>query len=112
VSVSLVHNEQTKLTATWLNGIAIASIAVGGIAPFVAAILGTSGFVPAFVTGGDLVDDRSGPTLDGETDLAEVDRMTGTEIYAFFISPLLVGAVCLLMIWLTGREDRRNAPKP
>jgi hypothetical protein len=51
VRVSLVHNEQTKLTATWLNGIAIASIAVGGIAPFVAAILGTSGFVPAFVTG-------------------------------------------------------------
>jgi hypothetical protein len=38
--------------------------------------------------------------------------MTGTEIYAFFISPLLVGAVCLLMIWLTGREDQRNAPKP
>lgn len=37
--------------------------------------------------------------------------MTGTEIYAFFISPLLVGAVGLLMVWLTGWQDRRNARK-
>lgn len=31
--MSLVHNEQTKLTATYLNGLAIALFAVGGLAP-------------------------------------------------------------------------------
>ena len=48
--MSLVHNEQTKLTATWLNGIAIAAVAVGGIAPFVAALTGTAS-IPAAVVG-------------------------------------------------------------
>ena len=36
--MSLVHNEQTKLTATYLNGVAIALFAVGGLAPIVAAL--------------------------------------------------------------------------
>ena len=40
--MSPVHNEQTKLTATWLNGVAIATVAVGGIAPLVAVVIGTS----------------------------------------------------------------------
>lgn len=34
--------------------------------------------------------------------------MTPVEIYAFLVSPLLVGGACALMIWLTGREDRRD----
>ena len=34
----LIPNEQTKLTATYLNGIAIALFAVGGIAPTVALL--------------------------------------------------------------------------
>ncbi len=29
----VVHNERTKLAATYMNGIAIATIAVGGLAP-------------------------------------------------------------------------------
>ena len=36
--MSLVHNEQTKLTATYLNSLAIAIWAVGGFAPLVAAL--------------------------------------------------------------------------
>ena len=28
-----IHNERTKLTATYMNGVAIATIAVGGLAP-------------------------------------------------------------------------------
>lgn len=28
-----VHNERTKLSATYMNGVAIAAIAVGGLAP-------------------------------------------------------------------------------
>ena len=35
------RNERRKLTATWLNGVSIASVAVGGIAPTVAAIIGS-----------------------------------------------------------------------
>jgi hypothetical protein len=31
--MSLVHNERTKLTATYINGLAIAVFAVGGLAP-------------------------------------------------------------------------------
>lgn len=35
--MSLIENEQTKLTAAYLNGIAIAVLAVGGLAPIVAS---------------------------------------------------------------------------
>ena len=34
--------------------------------------------------------------------------MTGVEVYAFFISPFVIGAACLFMIWLTGWQDRRE----
>lgn len=36
--MSLMQNERTKLSATYLNGIAIAIIAVGGFAPLVARV--------------------------------------------------------------------------
>ncbi len=39
--MSLVANEQVKLTATYLNGLAIAIFAVGGLAPLVAVVSGT-----------------------------------------------------------------------
>ncbi len=42
--LSTIRNEQTKLTATFLNGLAIASFAVGGLAPSVGM---ASGSVPA-----------------------------------------------------------------
>ena len=37
----LVANEQTKLSATYLNGLAIAIFAVGGLAPVVALVTGS-----------------------------------------------------------------------
>ena len=40
-SSSLVSNEQIKLTATYLNGVAIATFAVGGLAPMVALLSGS-----------------------------------------------------------------------
>ncbi|QRM42397.1 amino acid transporter [Rhizobium sp. BG4] len=40
--MSLVENERTKLTATFLNGIAIAVFAVGSFAPTIAS-LGATG---------------------------------------------------------------------
>ncbi|HSI41256.1 MAG TPA: hypothetical protein VLA00_11990 [Xanthobacteraceae bacterium] len=33
--VSLIHNERTKLSATYLNGVAIAVLAVGGLGPLI-----------------------------------------------------------------------------
>ena len=41
--MSLVHNERTKLTATWLNGISIAMFAVGGLAPPLSGLYGNAG---------------------------------------------------------------------
>ncbi|MGD0110056.1 MAG: hypothetical protein ABSC06_39485 [Rhodopila sp.] len=38
-----IHNERTKLTATWLNGLATAATAAGAIAPAAAASFGISG---------------------------------------------------------------------
>ena len=41
--MSLVHNEQTKLTASWLSALATAVIAAGAVAPLAALIYGVSG---------------------------------------------------------------------
>ena len=48
--MNLVENEQAKLTATYLNGIAIAVAAVGGIAPGITFLVQDSGPGPARVT--------------------------------------------------------------
>ena len=36
--MSLIHNERTKLTATFLNNVAVALFAVGALAPLVAGV--------------------------------------------------------------------------
>lgn len=38
--MSLVHNERVKLTATFLNTLASASVVAGGISPLVALVYG------------------------------------------------------------------------
>jgi hypothetical protein len=38
--MSLVHNERTKLTATWVSGLATAFIAAGLFAPLAALVYG------------------------------------------------------------------------
>jgi hypothetical protein len=40
--MSLVHNEQTKLSAAWLNTLATALVAAGTFAPFAALLYGLS----------------------------------------------------------------------
>lgn len=40
--MNLIHNERIKLTATWLNSIAAAAVAVGAIAPSIAAVTGAT----------------------------------------------------------------------
>ena len=39
--MSLIHNEQTKLRATYLNGLAIALFAVGGLTPLFSGLYAT-----------------------------------------------------------------------
>ena len=41
--MSLIGNEQAKLSATYLNGVAFAVAAVGGIAPWVTLVAQDSG---------------------------------------------------------------------
>ena len=38
----LVGNERTKLLATYLNGVAIATLAIGGVAPLASLVSGVS----------------------------------------------------------------------
>lgn len=38
----LVANERRKLSATYLNGVAVAVFAVGGFAPFISTVLASS----------------------------------------------------------------------
>jgi len=44
--MSLIKNERLKLTATYLNGIAIAVFAVGGLAPVFTGVYGPGGLTP------------------------------------------------------------------
>ncbi|MBM3603443.1 MAG: amino acid transporter [Alphaproteobacteria bacterium] len=41
--MTLIRNEQTKLTATFLNGIGIAVFAVGGLAPVFSSLYSEGG---------------------------------------------------------------------
>lgn len=41
--MSLVENEQAKLTANFINGVALTVFAVGGLSPFIAAAYGAAG---------------------------------------------------------------------
>jgi hypothetical protein len=47
----LVHNEQTKLTAAWLNTLATALVAAGTFAPFAASNPATNGVFFAVAAG-------------------------------------------------------------
>ena len=47
--MSLVRNEQTKLTATYLNGLAITVFAVGGLAPVFSYAFGSIAGQPPWV---------------------------------------------------------------
>jgi hypothetical protein len=38
--IALIHNERTKLTATWVNALAVAVVATGVVAPVAAVVFG------------------------------------------------------------------------
>jgi hypothetical protein len=45
--MTAVHNEKTKLTANFLNGVGIAVFAVGGFSPLIASVYGST--APTFL---------------------------------------------------------------
>lgn len=47
--MSLIENERTKLTASYLNGLAIAIFAVGGLAPFFSYLYVPNGAKPTWL---------------------------------------------------------------
>ena len=51
--MDLIHNERTKLTATWINTLAAAFIAAGAVAPVAAILYGLTALPigPGRVTG-------------------------------------------------------------
>ena len=57
-----IHNERVKLTATWLNGLAVAVFAVGGLAPIFSA-LGRDASVSPFVALGSVICIGASPAL-------------------------------------------------
>lgn len=48
--MSLIHNEQTKLTATALNNIAVAFVIAGFVGPLVAYGFGSTSLPPTLAT--------------------------------------------------------------
>ena len=53
--MSLIHNEQIMLTATYLNGLASAVLAIGGFAPLVSYAYGADGQSPGAVAAISLI---------------------------------------------------------
>lgn len=47
--MSLVHNEQAKLTANYVNGVAIAIFAVGGLGSFIPVVAAPGNLTPLSV---------------------------------------------------------------
>ena len=48
--MSLIHNERVKLSATYLNGVAIAVFALGSLAPLFSYIYSAEATQPPWVT--------------------------------------------------------------
>lgn len=40
--MSIIDNERAKLTANWLNGLSVATFAVGGLAPLLSTFYGSA----------------------------------------------------------------------
>jgi hypothetical protein len=110
----LIHNERTKLTATWINTLAAAFIAAGAVAPVAAILYGLSAFpvAPERLVGLAVgcVAIGVGVHFLARTNL-EVTRMsfeTFALIWPAFVAALVVGFVFLLN-WFEDRAERRKS---
>ena len=111
-SVSLIHNERTKLTATWLNGLATAAVAVGSIAPSIAAVSGTISPILAARTRPVLAFRRCGPTFQcARRSWAPEGYAMSPHDYTWllFATPAAVAAIGALVYYVTARQDRAES---
>jgi hypothetical protein len=111
----LIHNEQTKLSAAWLNALATALVAAGTFASFASLVYGFSS--PAVsrvvISFAAIVCFVGGIALHLEQGLArEIARMTAFEIFAVAWIPAAVAIVIGFVFslgWLEDRAERRRA---
>ena len=113
--MSLIENEQAKLSATYLNGIGIALAAVGGIAPWVTFLLqsSTSGVLLVAGIEQQFVFAYPSPYIwsaRNVLDAAERMMSAGWKSIAMLLAPLLMFGAALAVYFLT--NPRRAATRP
>jgi Na+-driven multidrug efflux pump len=103
-----VHNERTKLTATYLNGVAIAVIAVGGLAPIFSAFYnGQSVSLLLPIRCIHLLCPFPCTTLLGETGVERHKIMTIGQFLTFLIFP----TGCLIVGYIAMHSAEREAKR-
>jgi hypothetical protein len=107
--LSLVGNEQAKLTATYVNGLAIAIFAVGGLAPLFSNLYAAG---PASVSGWAIVLVSSvcfrwqrSPTSLGKT-LSQGDARMNSHIWLTLLAPAGGLAIAGFLYFWTTRHAR------
>jgi predicted Na+-dependent transporter len=111
--MSLVHNERVKLLATALNTAGGSSLTVGVLAPVAAAfynVNAASGVpLPTIVAGAAIwLFRRGGATFGRETRSRGIERMTGTQLFAFVILPLVVAALGWIIALAAERHSHNH----
>ncbi len=101
--MSLVQNERTKLTASCINGVAIAAIVAGSVSPLVTLAYTAAPHLPAWRLGALSVVwilAGIGLHLFNSTVCPErAEGMTAFEIYAIFGVPLILLGLAWLGVW-------------
>jgi hypothetical protein len=105
--MSLIRNEQAKLSATYLNGIAIALAAVGGIATWVSYLERA----PRCRDQRALYLSVGKPTLGRAEGLDRVEgAMNALELFALLIGPLLMFGAGLVVYFFAMRQAKEDRP--
>ncbi|WP_202944767.1 hypothetical protein [Beijerinckia indica] len=107
--VSKIRDEQTKLTATYLNSLAVTVFAVGGLAPIVATLndLGARPHPFPLIVGGFCILASGAHTLCSESGSQRSIAMNGYQIAALLITPIGGLLLAAWAYWLT-RHDREG----
>ena len=108
-SVSVVHNEQTKLTATALNNVAVATVIAGFLGPIIALRSEGTPRMDEVAIVASVAWLLIGwiPTLGRPPGSAGAEGMTLLELYVFFGLPLIALGMGFGALWLT-RPPRKN----
>ena len=92
--MSMIHNERTKLLATALNNVGVATLITGVVAPTVATLYGATN------VGGDrLWFGWNRPTLGGAVNYREAQAMTDIQVYMLIAPLVLLGIGAAAAYW-------------